>query len=286
MGVVAEMTLTITSKRAILLLLLIALVVAPVLAAPPKIVMNIERTEGIVPFTVRFSEDSGDATTVSWLWEFGNEDAFDKQRGEYTYDRAGEYTLQLTVSNDKGESSVDATRIVVTGAVETQTPTPTPTPTATPTPKPTISDTTTFVTVWQGTTPIKDSLSTKSSAEAASVLKEATDTVMKKETYPYDVASPAESKTTFKILKFRCDEKMQICGYWVYATRDGKEVATNSPIWISPPPFVALVSETYDEKSDTITTTLKEDPKLAIEQILQQYVDNQPIGKPIIGTKE
>ena len=143
-----------------------------------------------------------------------------------------------------------------------------------------------FITVWMGTTPIKDSLSTKSSAEAVSVLKEATDTVMKKETYPYDVASPAESKTTFKILKFRCDEKMQICGYWVYATRDGKEVATNSPIWISPPPIVALVSETYDEKTDTITTTLKEDPKAAIEQILQRYVDAQPLGKPVTGTKE
>ena len=109
---------------------------------------------------------------------------------------------------------------------------------------------------------------------------------MKKETYPYDVASPAESKTTFKILKIRCDEKMQICGYWVYATRDGKEVATNSPIWISPPPIVALVSDVYDDKTDTYTTTVKEDPKLAIEQVLQGYVDRQPLGKPTTGTKE
>ena len=145
---------------------------------------------------------------------------------------------------------------------------------------------TSFITVWMGTTPIKDSLSTKSSAEAVSVLKEATDTVMKKETYPYDVASPAESKTTFKILKFRCDEKMQICGYWIEATRGGRDVATNSPVWISPPPIVALVSDVYDEKSDTQTTTLKEDPKAAVEQILQRYVDEQPLGKPIIGTKE
>jgi len=276
------MTLTITSKRAILLLLLIALVVAPVLAAPPKIVMNIERTEGTAPFTVRFSEDSGDATTVSWLWEFGNEDAFDKQRGEYTYDRAGEYTLQLTVSNEKGESSVDATRIVVTGVVETQTPTPTPTVT----PTPTISDTTTFITVWQGATPIKDSLATKApSVTEAEIFKTATDTRMKAVTFPYDVEKPAESITEFKIVKFRCDEKMGICGYWIEAYRDSKTVKTNSPVWISPPPIVASISEVYDDKTDVVTTTLKEDPKLAVEQILQQYVDNQPIGTPVIGTK-
>jgi len=145
---------------------------------------------------------------------------------------------------------------------------------------------TSFITVWMGATPIKDSLSTKSSAEAVTVLKEATDTVMTKQTYPYSVVTASETGTTFKIIKYRCDEKMQICGYWIEATRAGRQVATNSPVWISPPPVVALVSESYDSKSDTVTTTLKEDPKLAVEQVLQQYVDNQPIGKPIIGTKE
>jgi len=144
---------------------------------------------------------------------------------------------------------------------------------------------TSFITVWMGTTPIKDSLSTKSSDEAVSVLKEATDTVMKKETYPYDVASPAESKTTFKILKFRCDEKMGICGYWVYATRDGKEVATNSPVWILSSPVQIKISETYDSKTEITTITMKEDPKAAIEEVLQAYVDRQPLGKPVIGTQ-
>ena len=145
---------------------------------------------------------------------------------------------------------------------------------------------TSFITVWMGTTPIKDSLSTKSSAEAVTVLKEATDTVMTKQTYPYSVLTASETGTTFKIIKYRCDDKMQMCGYWLEAYRDGKTVATNSPVWISPPPITALVSEVYDSKSDTITTTVKEDPKLAIEQVLQAYVDRQPIGKPIIGTKE
>jgi len=137
-----------------------------------------------------------------------------------------------------------------------------------------------FVTVWSGTKPITDSNPT------ASALKTATDTAMKKQTYPYSVIIASETGTTFKIIKYRCDTKMQICGYWIEATRAGRQVATNSPIWISPPPIVALVSEVYDDKTDTYTTTLKEDPKLAVEQILQQYCDNQPIGKPITGTKE
>jgi hypothetical protein len=143
-----------------------------------------------------------------------------------------------------------------------------------------------FITVWSGATPIKDSLSAKSASQQVSILKTATDTEMKKISYPYDVRASEESATTFKIIKFRCDEKMQICGYWLEATRNGQTVATNSPVWISPPPITALVSEVYDAKSDTQTVTLKEDPRAAVEQILQQYVDNRPIGKPIIGTKE
>jgi hypothetical protein len=139
-----------------------------------------------------------------------------------------------------------------------------------------------FVAVWSGSKPITDSLTSKSYTDKTLTLKVATDTVMSKASYPYEISKTA---TSFKILKYRCDNKMQICGYWVEATRYGLPVKTNSPVWISPPPVIALVSEVYDEKSDTVTTTLKEDPKLALEQILQQYVDNQPIGIPVIGTK-
>jgi len=110
----------------------------------------------------------------------------------------------------------------------------------------------------------------------------ATDNIMKKEIYPIEIS---KMTTSFKIIKYRCDEKMQICGYWIEAFRNGKTVATNSPIWISPPPIDAFISESYDKDSDIVTVTLKEDPKLAVEQILQQYVDNQPIGTPVIGTK-
>jgi hypothetical protein len=173
------------------------------------------------------------------------------------------------VFNEKGEKASQSVMIVVKEEVKVP------------------SEATTFVTVWQGATPIKASLATKApSVSEATVLKAATKIEMEKIAYPYDVRASEESATTFKIIKFRCDEKLQLCGYWIEATRNGQQVATNSPIWISPPPITALVSEVYDAKSDTITTTLKEDPKAAVEQILQQYVDNQPIGKPITGTKE
>jgi len=145
---------------------------------------------------------------------------------------------------------------------------------------------TTFITIWSGAKPITDSLSLKSASEQVSTLKTATDTVMIKQTYPYSVLTASETGTTFKIIKYRCDTKMQICGYWIEATRGGKTVATNSPVWISPPPIVALVSDMYDAKTDTQTITVKEDPKMAVEQILQAYVDRQPLGKPVTGTKE
>lgn len=158
--------------------------------------------------------------------------------------------------------------------------------------------------VYQGSTAIRDSLISKSPTESANaILSTATLTSLKDVQYPYDISTSKNDGTKniitiFKVQKYRCDKTTEMCGYWIGATRDGKEVQTNSPIWISPPPYQALVSDIYytalDEK--TVTTdmnlaaievvTLKEDPKLAVEQILQRYVDWQPLGKSVVGTKE
>lgn len=146
-------------------------------------------------------------------------------------------------------------------------------------PPSTLTELTTTKIVWEGSTPIKDALTLSTSSKEA-VLKTATETVLKDVKYPYNVSVP-ESKTEIKILKYKCDEKMGICGYWIAATRDGQEVYTNSPIWISPPPYKVVVSETYDSKLDETTITLKEDPKAAVEAILHRYVDGQPIGKAV-----
>lgn len=115
--------------------------------------------------------------------------------------------------------------------------------------------------------------------EKATVLASETDKILAAEKYPYQI-----DKTEITIIKYRCT--VDVCGYWISATRNGQEIQTNSPIWISPPPYEAFVSESFDSAKNEQTITLKEDPKVAVEQILQQYVDRQPVGKPTTGTKE
>lgn len=245
-----------------------------VLAEPPKCVLKADPVSGTAPLTVKVSEVSGDKTIVDWGYNFGDGTSIHHSAvGEHTYSKTGEFTLTLTVVNEKGEEATDTATITVTGAIET------PTPTATPTPKPTMNETTTVRVVYQGNTTIKDSLASKAPTTSdAAILKTATESVMSKVTYPYNVTQE-EVKTVFKIQKYRCDEKMQVCGYWIEAWRDGKEVQTNSPIRLHNPPYWITVSEVYDEKTNELTKTLKEDPKSAVDIILQQYVDRRPLGK-------
>ena len=135
--------------------------------------------------------------------------------------------------------------------------------------------------VYQGSTAIRDSIASKASANVE--LSTATTAALKDTKYPYAIVA---SKTVLTINKYRCDQKMQICGYWISAIRDMREVQTNSPIWISPPPYQVVVSEIYDSTAKENVVTIKEDPKLAVEQILRGYVDRQPLGKATVGTKE
>lgn len=137
----------------------------------------------------------------------------------------------------------------------------------------------TVIVQYQGSRAITDSLASKSAGDKNSILSSATSTALKDVKYPYQI-----SGTEVTIDKYKCTA--EICGYWVSCTRDGREVYTNSPIWISPPPYEVFVSSSFDEKSFTSTVILREDPKLAVELVLQRYVDNQPLGKAVVGTKE
>jgi hypothetical protein len=133
---------------------------------------------------------------------------------------------------------------------------------------------------YEGATPIKDATASKASSEKAAPVKVAIESAMKDEKYPIQLT------TEIKILKYRCDAEK--CGYWISATRGGKEVATNSPIWLinGNAPIDVVVSEVYDEKTNEQTITLKEDPKAATMGILQAYVERCPIGKATTGTRE
>jgi hypothetical protein len=132
---------------------------------------------------------------------------------------------------------------------------------------------------WTGTRDISTALS--GSLWGSATLASETKKVMATTTFPYDLT---QSLTTTTIEKYRCT--VDICGYWIRSYRDGQEIETNSPIWISPPPFEAVVSDVDDTIKNEELITLKEDPKLATEQVLQGYVDMQPLGKAVVGTKE
>jgi hypothetical protein len=132
---------------------------------------------------------------------------------------------------------------------------------------------------WTGTRDISELLN--SSVWKSATLATETKKVLDTTTFPYEIT---QSLTTTTIEKFRCTAEM--CGYWIHSYRDGQEIATNSPIWISPPPFEAVVSDTDDTIKNEENVVLKEDPKSALEQVLQGYVDRQPTGKAVVGTKE
>ena len=249
----------------LVLVCLILLIPIAVFAAPPHVTLKVDPVSGAAPLIVKVSEISGDTTITGWTFDFGDQTSYSGEgKGEHTYAWAGEYTVTLHVVNALGEEAMDSVLVNVTGAIK-------------PPKEP--DENTTIKVVYEGATPIKDLLSLKTKANAV-VLKEETEKVMSKVSFPYNVTKE-ETKTTFKIVKYRCDEKMQICGYWIEAYRDGKEVYTNSPIWISPPPYQVVVSESFDEKTNEITTTLKEDPKAAVESVLQRYVEMQPLGKAV-----
>ena len=265
-------------KKWVIILIIFLLTIPLVLAEPPKIVLSVKPLSGEAPLTVIATEASGDESILSWLYDFGNGEKPAKEReAVYTYDKAGEYVVSLEVQNDKGEVAKDSAVVVVK---EPATP---PEEVVIPT-----------RIVYQGSTAIRDSIAGKASANPE--LSTATTAALKDVKYPYNISTSKveETKTvvtTFKITSFSCDAKKfnmtdSICGYWITATRDGQEVQVNSPILISPPPYEVVVSEVYDALAKENVVTIKEDPKLAVEMVLQGYVDRQPLGKATVGTRE
>jgi hypothetical protein len=140
-----------------------------------------------------------------------------------------------------------------------------------------------------GSTAISSALAVKNAyPEKVALLSSTTKAALSAVSYPYSIT---DTTTSIAIIKYRCTSEM--CGYWITATRGGKEVATNSPIWISPPPYEVVVSEVETSskivgsvKTIEKTITVKEDPKTATESILLMYAGMQPLGKAIVGTKE
>jgi hypothetical protein len=135
--------------------------------------------------------------------------------------------------------------------------------------------------VYQGVTPITNAIMAKSINEKTLIIGKESEKEIMKLSYPYQI-----EKTEIRIIKTRYDEKMQTMGYWIEAYRGGREVQVNNPIWIVPHPYLVVVSDVIDTKANLEIITLKESPKEAVENVLQDYVSRQPLGIATVGTKE
>ncbi|MFA5296430.1 MAG: PKD domain-containing protein, partial [Methanoregulaceae archaeon] len=70
-----------------------------------------EPNEGPVPLTVQFT-DTSSGGPHTWSWEFGDGTTNSSQNPQHTYTTPGNYTVNLTVTNDCGEDSVSKVNIV------------------------------------------------------------------------------------------------------------------------------------------------------------------------------
>jgi PKD repeat protein len=91
-------------------------------ASPELPVANFTATpmSGDSPLTVNFTDQSTGSPT-SWFWDFDNDGAVDntEQNPSYTYEKAGNYTVNLTVSNADGSDSEVKTEYIVVSTQET-----------------------------------------------------------------------------------------------------------------------------------------------------------------------
>jgi hypothetical protein len=164
-----------------------------------------------------------------------------------------------------------------------------PTPTPTPVPEIDLSkvnETKIYTDIETGLTTkvIYEVISIKNQSESKDpslVVVEETNKILNNVTFPYSIIE--NQYTFFTIEKYRCTG--DLCGYWISAYRGGYEVQTDSPIWIRNAPYRIIISETYDEKTNENVIVLREDPKSAAEEVLQRYVDGQPLGPATVGTK-
>jgi PKD repeat protein/C1A family cysteine protease len=86
-------------------------------ASPPVANFTVNRTSGSVPLTVRFT-DTSTGNPTSWLWFFGEGNSSDSQHPVHTYGSAGLYTVNFTVNNAAGNSTMSIPGLInATGPV-------------------------------------------------------------------------------------------------------------------------------------------------------------------------
>jgi serine protease len=90
--------------------------------APPVAIINADTVEGFAPLTVRFdgraSSDS-DGSVASYLWNLGNGSPAAIAAPTALYNTPGEYTTQLTVTDNSGATAVTTTTVYVAATTDT-----------------------------------------------------------------------------------------------------------------------------------------------------------------------
>jgi len=67
---------------------------------------------GKVPLEVQFTDKSAGVPT-SWLWDFGDKSISTEKNPVYTYNKAGKYTVSLTVKNELGSNTRKISKYII-----------------------------------------------------------------------------------------------------------------------------------------------------------------------------
>lgn len=251
-------------KKWVVVLLIFLVSIPLVVAVPPKVKLAVAPISGDSPLLITYDETSGDKTIVNYSYDFGNGVIQYGKSGNYSYGFGGTYNLTLTVANAAGETAIDYQLITVKSISEYT------------------DENTTYQTVIDGSNEITLAIAGKTPYEKSVILSNKTDKLLKPVKFPFSFKLK-NSEIWFDSYCCKLDEGL--CGYWIRAYRviGGQKVPvkTDSPVWISPPPFEVLVSESYDLLTNTVTTTIKEDLQGAITTVIQSYADRQPLGTPV-----
>ena len=254
----------IAMKKWIVVLIIFLLTIPLVMATPPKVKLAVTPITGDSPLLITYNENSGDKTITNWSYDFGDGGVQYGKSGTYTYGFGGTYTLTLTVKNPLGETSTDSVVITVKGVNEYT------------------NENTTYQTVISGSSALTIATADKDPYSKSVILANATDKDLKPVKFPFTYKI---KNSEIQFDSYCCKLEEGLCGYWISAYRiiGGLRVSvdTNSPVWISPPPFEVPIDESYSLTTNTVTTTIKEDLRGAITYEIQKYADRQPLGIPV-----
>ncbi|MDD5143752.1 PKD domain-containing protein [Methanoregula sp.] len=78
---------------------------------PPVADFAASQTKGIAPFNPRFRDTSLN-TPTGWAWDFGDDGTSAKQIPDYTYTKAGTYSVKLNATNSKGSDTKTRTNYI------------------------------------------------------------------------------------------------------------------------------------------------------------------------------